>query len=55
MKKLVAFLIIIGIIVLAYVTFPIWVALAKIVIGLIFLGLFISGIVVGRLIPKRRG
>ena len=54
MKKFIAFLIIVGLIALAYFTFPVWVALAKIVIGLIFLTLFIAGIVVGRLIPKKK-
>lgn len=54
MKKFIALLVIIGIFILGYVTFPIWVAIAKAFIGIFFLGLFIIGIVVGRLIPRRK-
>jgi hypothetical protein len=54
MKKITTFLVLIAIIILAYLTFPIWVAIAKAFIGLFFLGLFITGIVVGRLIPRRK-
>ena len=54
MKKLIALLVIAGLIVVGYLTFPIWVAIAKAFIGIFFLSLFLIGIVVGRLLPRRK-
>ena len=54
MKRLKVFLILAAIFALAYFTFPLWVIFVKAFIGIMFLSLFIVGIIVGRFFPKRK-